>query len=260
MTTPEVSLLQFRYSHFNEKARWALDWKGIPHRRISVLPGPHVPRIRRLTGRTEVPVVRFGDEIVAGSARIVDELERRFPEPPLYPKDPGQRERALAIQRRFDEEVGPAVRRALFAVAIHDRAWLCDTFSTGRSPAVRWLYRTTFPLVKGVMVRSMALDDRAQVAESMDAAQRALDFVAAESAATGQLVGDSFGVADLAAAALLAILVDPDHPDMKRPDPKPPAVQAFLARWAEHPGTAWVREQYRRHRPPSREITGRRAA
>jgi hypothetical protein len=32
-TVTEPILVQFRFSHFNEKARWALDYKGVPHRR-----------------------------------------------------------------------------------------------------------------------------------------------------------------------------------------------------------------------------------
>ena len=44
MNSPAVTLHQFRYSHFNEKVRWALDFKGIAHERVSELPGPHRAR------------------------------------------------------------------------------------------------------------------------------------------------------------------------------------------------------------------------
>src|SRR5262249_18900237 len=42
-------LWQFRQSHYNEKARWALDWKRIRHERRSLLPGLHVPRVMWMT-------------------------------------------------------------------------------------------------------------------------------------------------------------------------------------------------------------------
>lgn len=67
----------------------------------------------------------------------------------------------------------------------------------------------------------------------------------------GQLAGDAFSVADLTCAALLAPLVSPDHPDMRHPEPHPPALAAFLARFSSHPGVDWAREQYRKHRPAS---------
>jgi len=42
-----LTLLQFRYSPYNEKARWALDFKRVPHERRSLLPGPHMGEVRR---------------------------------------------------------------------------------------------------------------------------------------------------------------------------------------------------------------------
>jgi glutathione S-transferase len=127
-------------------------------------------------------------------------------------------------------------------------------FSTGKNASVRALYRALFPLTQQIMIRSMNLRDRAAVDDSIEATAHALDFVAKETQATGYLVGDAFSVADLTAAALLAPLVQPEHPDMRRPEPIPPRVQEFLARWASHPGTAWVLEQYRRHRPSSKAV------
>ncbi len=51
-----LTLLQFPYSPYNEKARWALDYKRVAHRRRSFLPGPHKLKIRRLTGQSGLPV------------------------------------------------------------------------------------------------------------------------------------------------------------------------------------------------------------
>jgi glutathione S-transferase len=243
-----LELLQFRLSHYNEKARWALDWKGAPHRRTDLLPGPHAPRILWLTGRTQTPVLRVDGRIVADSARILEELERLFPEPPLLPKEPSLRRRALEIESRFDSEVGPAVRRTLFRVLLAEPDYVCGLFSEGRPRAQRRLYRALFPVTRTLMGRSMQVGDAA-VAEAEKEVERALDFVAREAGPGGQLVGDAFSVADLTAAALLAPAVSPDHPDMALPQPRPAGVEAFLARWAAHPGAEWVREQYRRHRP-----------
>lgn len=35
-----ITLHPFPASHYNEKARWALDLKAVPHDRVSLLPGP----------------------------------------------------------------------------------------------------------------------------------------------------------------------------------------------------------------------------
>ena len=37
------TLWHIEISHFSEKARWALAWKGVEHRRRSPLPGTHIP-------------------------------------------------------------------------------------------------------------------------------------------------------------------------------------------------------------------------
>jgi glutathione S-transferase len=243
-----IELIQFRYSHFNEKARWGLDWKGVPHKRRSLLPGPHMPTVRRLTGQTATPVVRFGQRVVHGSARILEHLEARYPDPPLLPRDPAQRRRALEIQAHFDDVVGPAVRCALFSELLDEPDYLCAMFASGKPRLTRALYRASFPLAKPLMRKANGVTSRAAIDAAFDATNAALDFVAAEAGDRAYLAGSAFSVADLAAASLLAVCTNPDHPDMKRPEPMPESVRSWLARWDRHPGSAWVREMYARHR------------
>ncbi len=247
-----IVLHQFPYSHYNEKARWALDWKGIAHERVDYLPGPHAPQMQRLSGQMQVPVLQIGERTIAGSAAIIDALENLQPEPSLYPSDPVLRERALALQRHFDAEVGPRVRRALFSVLLREPAYVCRVFAGRRSAPVRAAYRALFPVTRQVMGRSMSIFDAREVAEAFEATRAALDLVASSVGPSGQLVGDRFSVADLTAAANLALLVRPDHPDMARPEPVPASVQAFMSRWESHPASRWALEQYRRHRPAPR--------
>lgn len=253
MAEAEVELIQFPYSLYNEKARWALDLKRVPHRRRSLLPGPHAPTMLRLTGQTQVPALRIDGELVVGSARILEELDRRYPDPPLFPADPALREQALAVQARFDEEVGPCVRRALFDVMLGHPGYMAHMFSAHRSLAVRMLYRASFPLVAVVMRRSMDVHPD-KVEEALGATREGLDFIVEQAGPRGYLVGDAFSAADLAAASILAPLCDPPHPDMARPNPKPEPLARFFTEWAKHPGVEWVHDMYRRHRPPPAEV------
>lgn len=248
MSTPDLELVMFLRSHYNEKARWALDWKGLPHRRRPLLPGRHARTVRKLTGQTMVPVLIVDGAAIAGSARIIDALERMQADPPLYPADPEQRKRALEIQAYFDDEIAPKIRRAFFSVVLDEPAYLAAVFASHKSAPVRALYQASLPLVKGLMRRSMQLEEP-HVSEAFEATRAGFDFVAKHAGPSGHLVGDSFSVADLAAAALLAPGVDVPHPDMKKPDPMPAAVQRWHARWGDHPGASWVLETYARHRP-----------
>ena len=101
----------------------------------------------------------------------------------------------------------------------------------------------------GEILQSWNLLTEENAERAFETTRQALDFVAKEVGAGGQLVGDAFGVADLACASLLAVLTQPPHPDMRRPEPMPERVEALLARFAPHPALQWVHEQYRRHRP-----------
>ena len=255
MPGANVVLHQFASSHYNEKARWGLDWKGVLHRRETHLPGPHALAMKRLSGQSATPVLCLDGAVIAGSAAILDALESRFPERPLYPADPALRERALAIQRDFDAEVGVAVRTAAFSVLLEERDYLCTTFAGHRSRPVQALYRATFPVLAPIIAQANGVTGAAAIERAFERTQRALDFVAREVGPSGYLAGDAFSVADLCCASLLAILVDPPHPDMSHPKPMPARVEAFLARFAQHPAAAWVLEQYARHRPVSCAVT-----
>lgn len=245
----ELELHQFPYSHFNDKARWALAYKGVEHRRVNYLPGPHIPAIRSLSGQPQTPVLRIDGEVVAGSAAIIDRLERAFPTPALYPVAPENRTRALDWQSRWDASVGPAVRTALFSVLIDEPAYLCRIFSDGKGRLKRALYRASFPVARPMIAKGNGVTSAAAVAAAFDTTEAALDELAAAVRGSGYLAGDAFSVADLTAAALLAPLCEPPCVDMQRPGPAPPAMRALLERFATHPAIAWTCEQYARHRP-----------
>src|SRR5258708_9206712 len=96
MDTPE--LWQFTSSHFNEKARWALDFKHVPHIRHSMIPGFHVAAVKRMTGKTQVPVLKLNGAAISDSSKLIEALEHAYPDPPLYPANPHQCRRTLALE------------------------------------------------------------------------------------------------------------------------------------------------------------------
>ncbi len=250
MPTHDLVLHMFPSSHYNEKARWALDWKGLAHVRIPYLPGPHAPQMQRLSGQPQTPVLVLNGAPVAGSANIVDALERAFPQRPLYPADPALRERALEVQRRFDDEVGPAVRTVVFAEMLPELDYLCALFTKGQPAWKRRFYRALAPLVRPLIAKGNAVTPE-NVPRALARTERALDEAAALIGPSGQIAGDAFSIADLTVAALLAPLVSLDHADMARPLPVPARIEAMSARFAHHDAIAWVRAQYAKHRPAS---------
>lgn len=254
MAIPE--LLHFPVSHFNEKSRWALDYKGVPHVRTALLPGPHKLRVQRISGQGRVPVLRDGETVIAGSSRIIAHLEATVPTPPLYPDGPSVRRRALEIERWFDDEIGPAVRLALFHELFEgDPGWFAAMFTNGRGLATRIAYRAAFPAVRRVVTAEYGIDAEAARA-ARDTTRAGLDFVVREAGPDGYLAGDRFSVADLAAAALLTPAVEfpAGHP-YPYPQPISPVVRRWWQEWTAHPGAEWVRRTYARHRGTSAAVT-----
>lgn len=251
MATP--TLYQFRASHFAEKARWALDWKRVPHVRRTLLPGPHVPRILWLTGQQQVPVLVTDDETIADSTRIIATLEARSATPPLYPADAAARRRALDLEDWFDEQLGPAIRRAIFFHVLDHPDFMTGAFAGDEGAVTRWLYYTCQPGIRAVMRASMNVT--ADGAERSRAKVReALDRIETELQPSGYLVGDAFGVADLTAAALLSPVVAPPEFPYSLP-PLPPAAAQYRAELASHPAFRWAEDMYRRHRGTSAAVT-----
>jgi glutathione S-transferase len=248
-----VELWQFTNSHYNEKARWALDFKGVPHVRHSLIPGFHAPTIRRLTGQTSVPVLMLGGETVCDSTRIIEALERFRPDPPLYPADAAERRRALALEDFFDEELGPYIRRAAFHAMLPFPSYVASFFAGESSRAQRLAFRAALPVIRPVIERSLRLDDAtAEVGRTKT--REALDRLEGELGPSGYLVGDRFTVADLTAAALLSPLVRPAEFPYRVAEPAPEPVRRWRDSLAGHPGWRWVVEMYRLHRGVSAEV------
>lgn len=256
---PDITLLQFRYSHYNEKARWALDYKGVPHQRVTLLPGPHMPTMRKLTGQTKTPALNVDGEYIAGSARIIDELERRFPEPPLYPADPALRARALDLQAWLDAELGPQIRLAMFSMILDDGGYICNMFAEGRPLWQRGFYRATYPFAKGLIKKGNGVTSQEAIDRAFAVTRAAFDRIVAETGPSGYLAGDNFSVADLTAAALSAAAANPANSTMARPEPMPQAMRDWLGLWCDHPAVAWVQDIYRKHRGGSAETPARAA-
>jgi glutathione S-transferase len=251
MDTPE--LWQFTSSHFNEKARWALDYKRVPHVRHSLIPGFHVSIVKRMTGKTHVPVLKLNGEAVSDSSRIIEALERAYPEPPLYPADPQERRRALELEDHFDEELGPYIRRWIFHVILPYPMFVRAAFVSHASLGAQLAHRAVAPLIGVIMRRQMDINPAsAEAARGKTLA--AMDRLENELRPSGYLVGDRFTVADLTAAALLSPLVRPPEFPYKAAVPLPEPLAKIRDSVSNHPAFRWTLQTYRQHRGESAEI------
>jgi len=160
-----VKLYSGPLSLFTAKVRIALDEKGLPYEKVSVPWSlerryePHHPDVVALNPKAQVPVLVDGEVVVYDSTLIFEYLEEQYPDPPLYPRDVGERMRCRQLEAAADEILFPpiwslvdagfypagaggrdkerlAAARALLATQyallekeLTGRVWLCDRFS-----------------------------------------------------------------------------------------------------------------------------------
>src|SRR5690554_6365656 len=106
-----VKLYQFCISHYSEKVRWALDYKGISYQPVNLLPGHHARTIKKLTrAGSSVPVLDHDGHILQGSSEILVYLHKTFPDPALMPEDPALQEQVRSWETKLDELAGAAIR------------------------------------------------------------------------------------------------------------------------------------------------------
>ena len=91
-------------SYFSAKVRPALRYKRIPFIEVLATPRAYREVIRPRTGLDMIPVlVTPEDETLQDSSDILDALEARCPEPPLFPATPVQRVAAYLCELYADE-------------------------------------------------------------------------------------------------------------------------------------------------------------
>jgi len=249
-------LWHLKVSHYNEKARWALDYKRVPHVRRAALPGRHSAIARKLWGGTTFPVLELEGEAIGDSTKIIEALERRYPEPPLYPDDPRAHRRALELEDFFDEELGPYTRLLLIHHILGDRDLMRRTFVPEATAVRRLVGRATYPLIRRRVIADFGIDTLS-VEQAFGKVRAAGERFQAELRPSGYLGGDGFTVADLTLAALVAPVVAPEHFPYPQAQRRHPLLAPVVEALGQSGMFDWSREMYARHRGVSAEIAAR---
>lgn len=85
-----------------ERVALALAHKSIPVEWVDVDPADR-RAVVEVSGQELVPVLVDGDRVLSDSPLILEYLEERFPEPPLFPREPARREELRSFLDWFNQ-------------------------------------------------------------------------------------------------------------------------------------------------------------
>ena len=204
-------LVTIPFSHYCEKARWALDRAGMSYDEEMHLPVFHSVAVRRAGGTRMVPVLVTPHGPIEDSTRIVEWIDAMLPEERrLFPHEAALRAEVSRWEDRFDRDLGPATRRWGYGHILTDRARALAIL--GRyAPA--WEFaalKLAWPAARALIGRGLGVTPDG-VARSFAKVNAVFDDVGA-ALADGRryLAGDRFTAADLAFASLAAPALLPD--------------------------------------------------
>jgi len=238
-------LYQFPISHYCEKVRFALAYKGLHYQTRNLVPGMHSRVTSKLGEASSVPILVDGSTVIQDSAAIISYLDEQCPQQALTPRDADRRTEAVAWEQWLDRQVGKDVRLYCYDTLLQHRP-LVSGFFCSEGP---WWGRVYLALGYGRLAKMMRarMDLTPENAEAaLVRIGDALDRLNGVYAERKYLVGDVFTRADLAAAALFAPLFMPKEYGLKWPAQVPEPLGGVMQQLS--PQLDWARRIYADHR------------
>jgi glutathione S-transferase len=204
-----LRLITIGFSHFCEKARWALDRSALNYREEDHVPLFHWRATLAAGGRT-VPMLVTPGRVLRDSTEILRFVDEHLSAGQrLFPEEPELRAEVTQLTAEFDRGLGPAVRRWLYFHVLTARPVAAELICSTGTAWERSAARRVLPVLRAMIGRGLKIDP-ASAERSRQRFQSSFDAVEARLADGRQyLVGDRFTAADLTFAALAGALTQP---------------------------------------------------
>lgn len=231
----EAKLYVIPGSHPSQTARQMLEVKGIPYRRVDLIPvvSKGVVRAQGFPGKT-VPALKIDGQRVQGSREIARALDQIQPDPPLFPADATKRASVEEAERWGDEVLQPKARRVTWWALKKNRAPMAS-YSEGAKLGVPvdLAVKTGGPIV----ALSARFNGSTDEAVRSDLASLPADLDRIDGwISDGTLDGDQVNAADLQVGTSLRLLMSFD--DLRPHIESRPAGKLALRVIPEFPGKA----------------------
>lgn len=162
-------------SPYVRKVRVLLAEKGVPYELEPVFPMNVSAEFKKISPLGKIPALRDGDRTLCDSSILCAYLERKHPEPPLYPSDAYDCARALWFEEYGDSGLAPVLGPKIFFQKI---------------VAPRFLGQKT---------------DEAMVEKALaDEVPPLFDYLEGELGAADALIGGRFSIADIGVCTQIA--------------------------------------------------------
>ena len=251
-----LRLITIGFSHYCEKARWALDRGELPYREEDHVPLFHWRGTVPAGGRT-VPMLVTPDGVLRESTEIVEYVDEHLHrDRRIIPEDAKERAEVMTWVADFDRGLGPAVRRFIYFHLLQDREAAVEVLSSTGPTWERKLARRLFPVLRAAIARGLKISPTS----AERSRQRIESTLAAVDArlADGRrfLVGERFSAADLTLAALACPLIQPPQAGFRFParSRELPGVAAAIATARASVAGQYVLRLYAQERPPVRAL------
>ncbi len=244
-------LITIPVSHFCEKARWALDRAGIEYTEERHVQVVHCFFVRRAGGGWTAPILKCKEGVFPESTNILTYADRHTGvDHRLYPDDPTERMEVRALERHFDNDLGPHSRRWMYFQLLGHSDVIRKYNYTGVSSWEQTIFTPLFPVAARFIERYLDITPQT-AALSFKQTQFVFDEVAAMiEDGRPYLCGDRFTAADLAFAALSAAVLSPQQYGVPLPtlDEFPKSMAEDIRKFRSHPAGKFALRMYETER------------
>ena len=250
------------FSHYNEKARWALDYCGVPYDDRRLMPGfSQVGVMLATRGRggtpdkvssrwsTPVLITRDGDTLCDSTAIALwaSSSLAGGGDGPLFPQ-PAVRDLVVELGR----ELGPYTRLIGYWHLLRDDQMMAKLARDNVSRRQALAFRAFSPVGKILLRRGLRIDDK-RYGRALERARTQLALAEQRLAGRRYLVGDRFTAADLTFASLMAplLLIQRDEgysAGLPGLDDLSEDARALVTEIRASPAGRFALEMFRRHR------------
>jgi glutathione S-transferase len=206
-----LELYQFELSHFSEKVRLILDYKGLAYRKIEVVPGMGQLELFRMSGQKQVPVLKDGNTVIADSTAIALYLDKTYPDRPIIPTNPQQKANCLLLEQWADNSIGIKGRTILLE-SLKSSNLRTSILPVGTPDILRNLVSSIPREAIDVLGLGLGLTPDSVRAAKAEMHRSLESICLLLSQNGGYLTGDTPTLADLTVAGLSLLLKIPDGP------------------------------------------------